>query len=205
LQDDTVAKPARKRDVRLQPNALLGEAWQNGEQSRNDRISPICRDDKSRLDFFVASTDVPAALVVPRNCRSCDSFAHDRAEFTRSVQQQLIEQAAFYGDLSALALRQFDLNGPAADRDELDDLQRPVRQFADPLRDAEASQNRPARRVQTIAAYFFARESFALDHDHAQSRGGAKRGTARAARTAADNCDVGGHDAHAVFAWVVST
>jgi hypothetical protein len=65
-----------------------------------------------------------------------------------------------------------------------------MRQIPDPLRELEALQYRPARRIQTVAAYFLAWKCFAFEHERLQAGGGAKGGTARARWPGADDCNV---------------
>src|SRR5215831_1304330 len=68
-----------------------------------------------------------------------------------------------------------------------------MRQISHPLRELKPLQNRPARRIQTVAAHFLARKFFPVEHDRSQPGEGAKRGTARSGRSAADDCNVEKH------------
>jgi len=65
-----------------------------------------------------------------------------------------------------------------------------MRQLPDALGDSEPPQHWPARRIQAIAANFFAWEFLALEKESAQSRGGAKCRTGRSAGPAPDNRDI---------------
>ena len=63
-------------------------------------------------------------------------------------------------------------------------------QSSDPILELKPSDNRPALRVQTIAANFLAWKLFPFDHNGPQSTRSAKTGTARSGRAATDNHDV---------------
>ena len=66
-------------------------------------------------------------------------------------------------------------------------------QRAHALGQAEPAQDRPAQRIQTIAAHFFARKFFAIEQDDVQSGPCAKGRAARAGRAAADYGNVVEH------------
>src|SRR6516225_8112931 len=68
-----------------------------------------------------------------------------------------------------------------------------MRQIPHPLRKLKPLQNRPARRIQTVAAYFLARKFFPVEHDRSQPGEGAKSGTARSGRSTANDCNVEKH------------
>src|SRR6516164_4652759 len=68
-----------------------------------------------------------------------------------------------------------------------------MRQIPHALRKLKPLQNKPARRIQTVAAHFLARKFFPVEHDRSQPGEGAKRGTARSSRPAADDCNVEKH------------
>jgi hypothetical protein len=65
-----------------------------------------------------------------------------------------------------------------------------MRGFSHPLIDSELSQNRPALRIQTIAAHFLPRKFFALDQNRLQSGSSAKCCADRPGGSAADDRDI---------------
>jgi hypothetical protein len=65
-----------------------------------------------------------------------------------------------------------------------------MRQRANAFEDFEPAQDRPARRIQAIAADFLAREFLAFEQERAQTCLRAKRCASRSRRTGADNDDV---------------
>ena len=65
-----------------------------------------------------------------------------------------------------------------------------MRQIPHSLGELELLQDRPARRIQTIAAYFLARKLFPVEHECSQAGCSAERCAARPGRAAADDCNV---------------
>src|SRR5438045_3862800 len=65
-----------------------------------------------------------------------------------------------------------------------------MRQSSDPILELKTPDNRPALRIQTIAANFLAGKPFPFDHNGPQSARRAKTGTAGTGRTATDNRDI---------------
>jgi hypothetical protein len=59
-----------------------------------------------------------------------------------------------------------------------------------PLIDPELPQNRPALRIQTIAAHFLPRKFFALDQNRPQSGNSAKCCANRSRGSSADDCNI---------------
>src|SRR6202040_2545311 len=96
----------------------------------------------------------------------------------------------FDRDFGLIARRKIDNYVSAANGDKLNRVESPMRQAVNSFCDRKSAQNWPARRIDAIAANFFARKFLALEHNGLQSRGGAKGCAGRSSRSAADNCNI---------------
>jgi hypothetical protein len=78
----------------------------------------------------------------------------------------------------------------AIDCDERDRVELGMRQIPDVLLETEAFEHRPTRRIQTVAAHFFAGKIFALKNERMQTSQRTKCRTARSGWAAAHYCDI---------------
>src|SRR6266487_3592433 len=74
--------------------------------------------------------------------------------------------------------------------DECDRVKLGMRQIPDLLLETEAFEHRPTRRIQTVAAHFFAGKIFPLKNERIQTSQRTKCRTARSGRAAAHYCDI---------------
>ncbi|KAG0506012.1 MAG: hypothetical protein Udaeo_06140 [Candidatus Udaeobacter sp.] len=65
-----------------------------------------------------------------------------------------------------------------------------MRQIPHSVRELQPLQNGPARRIQTVAAYFLARKFFPVEYQRLQTGHRTKRSAARSGGPAADDCNV---------------
>src|SRR5207244_12421881 len=109
---------------------------------------------------------------------------------TGTTEQRVNEQSPFNGDLRPFPLRQLKLHALVVQTNERVRWQHGMRRFSYPLIDSELPQNRPALRIQTIAAHFLPRKSFAFHQNRPQSRCSAKCCANRPCGSAADDRDI---------------
>src|SRR5438105_11854481 len=112
------------------------------------------------------------------------------ANFSGTIDQQIIEQAALDCDLAKVAARKFDPQSVTVHPDELDRMKGAVRPIPKPVGQSKSMEDRPASRINAIATDFLPRKFLPLDYNDAQSGGGAERGAARSRGSAADNRNV---------------
>ena len=103
------------------------------------------------------------ARIGRRKGGDCGGFKDGGPEFPGAIEKYLIEEASLYRDLSIVARGKLDARASSSDSDELDTIQFSVWRTSNPLGHFQPSQDRPAGRVQAIAANFLAREFFAFD------------------------------------------
>ena len=117
-------------------------------------------------------------------------FANLGAERARSLKKKVVKQAALDADHTVLALRKIDPQFLAADGDEFYGVDHTMRPISNLFGELEFLQDQPARRIDAIAADFFAREFFTLQNQRSQSGGRAKRSAGRTGRSATDNRNI---------------
>ena len=154
--------------------ALRGSRWQSramvefrpsaATSTRDSKVSVGRRNRPIRVTAFGADN---AVTVRP--------FANRCTQLARSRHDELIEEAALDGDFRFVASRQGHGQSSAADANELDAIEHAVRQTPNTFRQLEPPQDRPARRVQTIAADLFARKDFSFEEERSQAGASRKR------------------------------
>src|SRR5438067_11203373 len=174
--------------MRTQVRAFLRDTRQQTEQSRHSRIATVSSHQhpraKRRRRF--ACPYLPGAIrFLDRSQRA--RFTNFCTELTRPLQEDGIERAAFDRDLSVFPKRQVDPEMNVTHIDKFHPIERTKRQDSNALIDFKSPQDRPALRIQTIAAHLLTREFFALSQDDAQSAGRTKSRAGRARRSAPNN------------------
>ena len=148
--------------MRLQRDPLALGAWKQIAQTRHGRIPSIGADQNACGNTFIDDINLPIVSVHLFDRADNGGVANFGAELTRALQKQVVEETPFDCDLRMFAARKFKMHSRAVDGDELDRVELAVGQRAGVFGDLEALQDRPARRIQRIAANFLARKFLTL-------------------------------------------
>jgi hypothetical protein len=183
----------------LQRDALSRASRAQPTETRHGRVPAIGGDERSGAKRLLAGGDLPMVRArIGRRKRGGRYRFKDRgAEFPRAVEEQLVEEASLDRDLGIVTHGKLDRDASSADSDELDTIQFSMRQTSNAVHQFEPSQDRPARRIQAVAANFLARKFLSFENHGSQTGRRAKGSAARPGRAAADDCDI----EHGSFSW----
>src|SRR5439155_15711079 len=102
----------------------------------------------------------------------------------------MVEKTALDRDFALIARWKIDNHFSPVNGNKFDVVESAMRQGMSARKQFQPAQHRPARRIDAIAANFFARKFLALDQDGSQSGSCAKCRAGRSGRTAADHRDI---------------
>ncbi len=186
LEHDAISEIRRKRNVRLQSNALAFGTREEIAKSCDCGIAAIGPDHNTRSESFADDIDLPILRDGPVERDQRRFLSNFSAEGARTIQKKIVEKAALDRDLAAIIAWKVDPQFSAIDGDEFDRVEHATWQLSNLVGQTEPLEHRPARRIDAIAADFFTRKFLTLDNQRPQSGRGAK-GSARGTRRASSD------------------